>query len=356
MSEQSDQATEDPTARRWEKAFEDGQVAFSTELVGGLLILVAVLFFLGAGKWFFDYLLNSLRERLTFFEPMVGNPDSMLIALRRNVEQVGLAVMGLLVPLSIVAIASSVLQTRFNLSSKPLEIKWSKVSPGSGLKRLFSTRAIARGALAIAKASVIILVSYYLTIGRINMINTSGIGSYERMIAIGAELLLAIGFVSAILMVLIGFGDLVFQMWKQKKDLMMTKQEIRDEHKDSDGDPQMKARIKKLFREITSQQVAVEVPKATVVITNPTHFAVALRYDPEKSAAPIVVAKGADDLAKHIIAIAKASGVAVVERKPVARFLYANVKVGGEIPFELYQAVAEILNYIRRTNRASRVA
>jgi flagellar biosynthetic protein FlhB len=134
---------------------------------------------------------------------------------------------------------------------------------------------------------------------------------------------------------------------------MMTKQEIRDEQKDIEGSPELKARIRKIQNEMSQKRMAREVPEATVVITNPTHFAVALKYDPQVSAAPIVVAKGADLMAKKIIKIAKSSGVAVVERKPVARFLYANVKIGHEIPLELYQAVAEILNYIQKLNRKS---
>ena len=331
MSEKNGDPTEEPTARRWEKAFEDGQLAFSTELMGGLIVLVAMLFFLGMGRWFFDAILLSIRQRLTFFDPMISHPDTILAAVRQNIQDVGWACLALMLPLAGVSILAGTLQTRFNLSTKPLELKWNKASPIAGIKRIFSTRALNRGAIAIAKAAAIVAAAYYITQSRFEEVTLSGSHTYGQMLIIGAELILAIGFATAILMVVIGLVDLAFQIWKQKKDLMMTKQEVRDENKDNDGDPQIKARIRKLQSELAGKRIAQEVPKANVVITNPTHFAVALRYEPGVSAAPIVIAKGADHLAFQIIRIAKENGVAVVERKPVARFLYANVKVGGEI-------------------------
>jgi len=353
MSERNDHPSEEPTARRWEKSFEDGQLAFSSELIGGLITLVAMLFFLGLGKWFFDAILNSIRERLTFFDPMISHPDSILLAFRHNVEQVGLVCLGLMFPLAVVTVLAGTLQTRFNLTTKPLEPKWNNMSLKSGLKRIFSTRSLNRGLLSIAKSAAIIAAAYFITVGRINQISISGTRTYGEMLLIGADLILAIGLATAILLVVLGVLDLAFQKWKQKQDLMMTKQEVRDEQKDTDGDPQIKARIRKLQNELARKQVVQQVPRASVVITNPTHYAVALRYEPGESAAPTVIAKGSDHLAKQIIRIAKENGVAVVERKPLARFLYANVKVGREIPFELYQAVAEILNFIRRAGKVA---
>jgi flagellar biosynthetic protein FlhB len=198
-----------------------------------------------------------------------------------------------------------------------------------------------------------VLAAYLITISRLKAITLSGMTTYGELIGLGAELLLWIGFATAVLMVVIGALDLAFQIWKQKQDLMMTKQEIKDEHKDTEGDPMIRARVRKLQSELARKKVAQEVPKATVVITNPTHYAVALKFVTGENSAPVVIAKGTDHLAKQIIRIAKEHGIAVIERKPVARFLYANVKVGREIPVELYQAVAEILNFIKRAERAA---
>ena len=352
-SEKSGQPTEEPTARRWEKAFQEGQLAFSTELIGGLIILAAMLFFSGMGRWFFDAILNSIRERMTFFEPMISHPNSLVLAIRRNVQQVGTVCMGLMLPLILVTILTGVLQTRFNLTFKPLALDWKKISPQSGLKRVFSTRSLNRGLMSIAKSAAIVVSAYYLTVARLDELTFAGTKTFGQMIGIGSNLLLRIGFATAILLVVIGLGDLAFQIWKKKKELMMTKQEVKEENKDTEGDPQIKARIRKIQTEMARKKIVQEVPKATVVITNPTHFAVALRFEAGKSNAPIVIAKGRDHLAMQIIEVAKKHGIAVVERKPVARFLYANVDVGREIPVELYRAVAEILNFIRRAERAA---
>ena len=353
MEDRSEQPTEEPTARRWQKAFEDGQLAFSAELVGGLLMLVAMLFFMGMGKWFFDSMLASIRERLSFFHPMLAHPESILLAMRRSTEQVGTACMALMIPLAFVAITAGLLQTRFNISFKPLEMKWSKISLTSGIKRIFSTRSLNKLVISLAKTAAIIAVTWFLTIADLRDITFSGAATYGQMLGVGARLCLNIGIATAVFMVVIGVVDLGFQIWKQRQDLLMTRQEIKEENKDTDGDPQLKARVRRLQSEMAKQRVSREVPKATVVVTNPTHYAVALKYDPEVSAAPIVVAKGTDFLAKQIIKIAKENGVPVVERKPVARFLYAHVKAGGEIPLEIYQAVAEILNFIKTTDRSA---
>ena len=351
MSERTGQPTEAPTQRRQEQAAKDGQIAFSSELIGGLTTLGAIIFFMQMGTWFFEVTQTSIRESLTFFGPMVDNPETILLAMQRQVMNVGKACLSLMVPLAMLAVLAGAAMTRFNFSTKPLEAKWSKISPMSGLKRIFSTRSLNKGGVAIVKSTVVIIVAYWITASHQDEIFVAGMGSYAAMLNLGTSIILEIGMVVALLMVAVGAADLGFQIWKQNQDLMMTKQEIRDEQKDSDGDPQLKARLRRLRNEMSQQQVSRDVPQATVIVTNPTHFAVALRYNPDESKAPIVVAKGADHLAKRIIQVGKDSGVAVVERKPVARFLYAHVEVGREIPLELFEAVAEILNYIRRLEK-----
>ncbi len=353
MSDRSGQPTEQPTQRRREKAAMDGQVAFSTELVGGLITLAAIVFFMNMGTWFFSKTLNSIRESLTFFDPMIESPETTLLALRQQTLNIGVACMGLMVPLAVMAVLVGALQTRFNLSTKPLGVNWGKLSPKSGLKRIFSTRSVNRGGISIIKSVAIVMAAYWITASHFSEISVAGMGSFKALLSVGIGIILEIAMVTALMMVAVGVGDFAFQTWKQQQDLLMTKQEVRDEQKDSEGDPQVKARIRKIRQEMSRQRVAQDVPRATVIVTNPTHYAVALRYAPSESKAPIVVAKGTDHLAKRIIGIGKANGVSVVERKPVARFLYANVKVGQEIPLELYQAVAEILNYIQKLNRDS---
>jgi flagellar biosynthetic protein FlhB len=225
------------------------------------------------------------------------------------------------------------------------------MDPMEGWKKLFSVRAVNRGGIALAKSTCIILVSYWLTVNKLGEISATGQSTLEYAIDLGTQLVLYVGLLAAILMTVVGAIDYGFQWWKQRQDLRMTMQEVRQEHKESEGDPQIKARIRRIASQMSKKRMMQEVPKATVVITNPTHFAVALRYDEAESLAPIVVAKGADFLAQQIIKVAKENGVAVVERKPVARFLYFNVKLGKPIPAEMFQAVAEIISFIQQLNR-----
>ncbi len=349
-----DQKTGDATPRRLERALEEGQIAFSTELVSGLMLLTGLMFFLIAGNWFFQALQNLIRDRFTFFQPMINYPETILLALRKDFSQALLIALSIVVPVSTVILFISLMQTRFNFSTKPLALDWKKVNPWSGFKRLFSLRAANRGAVAIAKAASIVLAAYFLTKDRTEEIASAGANSIEHGLAVGTELLFAIGFLSAGLMVVVGVVDYGFQWWKQHQDLRMTKQEVRDDNKETDGDPQLKARIRRVANELSRKRNIRAVPSATVIVTNPTHFAVALRYDQNEAPAPIVVAKGADFLAKQIIQVGKDHGIAIVERKPVARYLYANVKVGQQVPYEVFQAVAEILNFIRQLdNRAA---
>lgn len=348
MAEQSTQPTEDPTIQRQEKARQEGQVAFSSEIVAAVLFFAAVLLLVNYGRAWLDDISHLLIRRLTFFQPMIESPDTILAALRSDVETVGWLLIPFLVALAIVAVLSGIAQTRFNISSKPLEFNLGKLSPIAGVKRMFSTRSLNRLGLSIFKTVAIVVTSVWIVMSYSEEINRSAMFSFRSILALGSEISIQIAITVSVFMLAFGGADLGFQIWKQFQELMMTKQEIKDEQKESEGDPMLKQRQRQIRAELSKRRAIEAVPSATVVITNPTHFAVALRYDSSESVAPIVVAKGADNLARKIIEVAKANGVAVVERKPVARFLYANVDVGKEIPFELYHAVAEILNFIRR--------
>jgi flagellar biosynthetic protein FlhB len=349
-----DQKTEEATPRRLERALEEGQIAFSSELVSGFMLLTGLMFFLITGSWFFKSLQSLIQARFTHFQTMIWYPETILLVIKKDFGQALLIAFSLVMPVSVVVLLISLMQTRFNFSTKPLALDWKKTNPLTGVKRMFSLRAVNRGAVAVAKSASIVLAAYLLTRARTGELASSGRASLEHGLTVGTELLFAIGFLAAGLMLVVGIADYGFQWWKQQQDLRMTKQEVRDEHKDVEGDPQLKARIRRIATELSRKRNIRAVPSATVIVTNPTHYAVALRYAPNESPAPIVVAKGADFLAKQIIQVAKENGIAVVERKPVARYLYANVKIGQQVPYEVFQAVAEILNFIRQLdNRAA---
>ncbi|MEZ6095634.1 MAG: EscU/YscU/HrcU family type III secretion system export apparatus switch protein [Pirellulaceae bacterium] len=339
MSEDQDQKTEAPTQRRIQKAFEEGQIGFSSDLLGGLILLIGICYFWLFGGMLFGQLRTNLRVRLLEFDEALLYPERLPDLIVFAFASLVGVILGLLAPLFCVSLLSGGLQTRFNLTMKPLQLKFDRFNPVSGFKKLFSLRAVMRGVTAVAKAAVVATVSYLVIHSELDSITTSGFGSLSMAIALVTRLTLVVSITIAALMVLVGVGDLAFQKWKQYQDLRMSIKDIRDEFKEDNGDPLLKARMRQLAAEMTKKTIAKEVPGATVVVTNPTHFAVALKYDREKNPVPVVVAKGTDHLAKQIIALAKENNVPVVERKPVARYLYAKVNVGQSIPFEMYQAL-----------------
>ncbi len=354
MAEQQDrdQRTEQATPQRLQKARDEGQLGFSSELVGGVILLTVSGLYWLIGGWFFDAVLASIRSGLTEFELPVEDPRMLIKAIIDETLRVGTVVLAVVGPLGLLAAMSGLLQTNFNISFKPLELKPDRLSVVAGFKRIFSLQSVVRGGLSILKAALILCVSGFVAKGKLAEIATSGFGSFQELMFFLAALLIHCSLAIAATMTIVGVIDLAFQKWKHLEDMKMSRRDLKDEQKDSEGDPMMRARIKQIQAEIGRKRMLADVPKASVVITNPTHFAVALRYESDAMEAPVVIAKGADFLAKRIIEVAKENGVPVVERKPVARFLYSNVEIGQPIPFELYQAVAEILNFINRMRSA----
>ncbi|QDV86352.1 EscU/YscU/HrcU family type III secretion system export apparatus switch protein [Planctomycetes bacterium TBK1r] len=347
-----DQRTEEATPQRLRKAREDGQIGFSAELVGGVILATTAFFYWSLGDWFFGTLTGSIEHRMTEFEEVVVDPRLLVKAFIDETLRIGAAVMAIVAPLGILAAATGLLQTSFNLSFKPLELNVDKLSVIKGFQKIFSMQSAVRGALSLAKAAVIVAIAVFVGQSKIDQITTSGFGSIQELMFFLGGLLVQCSLAIAATITFIGMVDLGFQKWKHLEDMKMSRQDIKEEHKSSEGDPMVRARIKQLQAEMGRKRMLSDVPKASVVITNPTHFAVAVQYDRDNMEAPIVIAKGADFVAKKIIAIAKENGVPVVERKPVARFLFKNVEIGNAIPFELYQAVAEILNFVNRMRSA----
>ena len=349
MAEQDrDQRTEQATPQRIRRAFEEGQVGISSELLGSVAFATGVVFFLFAGAWFFTLILNSFREREYIFESAIIQPQSLRQIISHDVMRMGIGVLSLLVPVFLLTAMAGGLQTNFNISFKPLELKWDKLSIPKGFGRIFSMRSVVRGLMAVTKASAILLIAILFTSTQFDSILTAGTFNYQYMVVKLGLILLYLALASAATITLIGVADMAFQKWKHLQDLKMSIRDIKDEHKDTEGDPLIRARLKRLQNEMGRQRMMQDVATSTVVITNPTHFAVALKYENATMIAPKVVAKGADHLAKNIIKVAKENGVPVVERKPVARFLYFNVQIDQIIPPELYAAVAEVLNFVNR--------
>ena len=246
----------------------------------------------------------------------------------------------------ILSFAVNVLQVKWQITLKPLKPKFDKFNPVSGFKKIFSKDKIFELIKSVAKILIIVFVAYNelkdqsLIIEKIYDMNLK-----QGVFFIG-ELVIDLGISISVVYLILGLADYLYQKLKFRKDMMMTKQEIKDEYKQTEGDPQIKGRIKQKMREASQRRMMQNLPEADVVITNPTHYACAIKYDKDESDAPILIAKGADYLAHKIKEIAKDNEIEIVENKPLARMLYFNVEVGDQIPPELYQMTAEVLAYV----------
>lgn len=246
----------------------------------------------------------------------------------------------------VLALVINVYQVKFKITLKPLKPKGNKINPISGFKKIISLEKLFDLLKAIVKILLIGLVVYNKIKGEWGMIHKLYDMDLTQGFAYLGNLVIDVGFsVSAVYMI-VGLADFMYQKRKFKKDMRMTKQEIKDEFKQTEGDPQIKGRIKQKMREAAQRRMMNSVPEADVVITNPTHYACAIKYDKDSSDAPVLVAKGADLIAKRIKEVAKDNKVVIVENKPLARMLYFNVEIGDQIPPELYQMTAEVLAYV----------
>ncbi len=337
--------TEAPTPKRIKDARQKGNVAKSEEIVtiGVLLLAVTTLKMLGPALW--GSMADMLREGL-------GHPTNQELtsesAFQFGKSMASQAILMLLPLLGVIA-ASAVLfnvgQTGLILSGQALKPKFNRVNPGAGMKRLVSMDALVRLAKSLFKFATVSLVVYFTLKSNLSEIAAlsqfSVVDGARHMVSIGFD----IAFKAVAVLFLMAFADFAWQRRKFIKQLMMTKEELKQEMKESDGDPQIKAAIRRRRQQLMNRMIA-SVKTADVVVTNPTHFAVALKYDPLTMQAPMVVAKGADLLAKRIREIAMKNGVPVLEEPPLARALHKSVPIGNYVPANLFHAVAEVLAWV----------
>jgi flagellar biosynthetic protein FlhB len=253
-----------------------------------------------------------------------------------------------LVAAVIVALLVNFLQTGLLFSAKAAKPKFNRISPLQGFKRIFSSRSLMQLGASIVKTVVLGLIAYTEIEQNLGFFSNMMGGDVIEMAGQMISIMMGMAFKVGIALAIIAGFDYVYQWWKYEKDLRMTKQEVKDEHKRIEGDPQVKSRIRQKQRQIGLARMMQMLEEADVVITNPTHFAVALTYEEGKDAAPVVVAKGKDLVALRIREQAVAYNIVIVENKPVARALYAACEIGEAIPAQMYQAVAEILAYLYR--------
>ena len=341
--------TEAPTARRLRQAREEGNVARSTDLTAALMLLASIILLYILSTRLFEAMAAVLHRLLSSID--ASNPtrsDDLGAIANYLMGLMGWTVLPLLVAIAGVGIMVAASQTGLMLTGKPLVPKFSKINPISGFKRLVDARAAIRLVMSLGKVAIISTVATIMIMAEMQAIAALPMMTLGAATTAAANLTFVLAIKLAALLVILALLDFAFQKYQHTKDMRMTKQEVRQEMKDMDGDPLMKQRRARVARQLAMQRMAQQVPKADVVITNPTHLSIALRYDSDAMRAPKVIAKGADFMAMRIRQIATANGIPLVERKPLARALYSSVEVGEEVPEEHYAAVAEILAYVYR--------
>lgn len=349
--------TEPATAKKLREAREEGKVARSKELTAAfdLIVLFLVL------KIFISFVAERLVGAFTYTYTLI--PDFVeMNAKDVSGQAVSTLIMNSLLQILIICLpffafglaitlVISIYQVGWKVSAKPMMPKLDKFNPINGFKRIFSKDSIFELIKSFLKIGLIVYIAYTSIRGEAdNLFILYEIPLIQAVVLVG-KIVLDAGLKISIAYLIIGIADYIYNKYKFNEDMKMTKQEVKDEFKNTEGNPEIKGRQRQKMREVSQRRMMQDVPKADVVITNPTHYAVAIKYDAEKASAPIVLAKGEDFLAQKIKEVAKENHVEIVENKPLARMLYANVDVGQEIPPELYQAVAEVLAMVYNTRQ-----
>jgi flagellar biosynthetic protein FlhB len=354
MADDRHDRTESPTQKRLDEARKKGQVPRSRDLNAAAVVLTGGLGLYGLGGVMGGRLQDLMRTGLSLSGAQSINADAMLQQLTASALQGALAAAPLLGLLLAAAVIAPLAIGGWTFSTEALVPDFGRLNPASGIARVFSTRglfellkALARVAVIGTVATVVLWLQFprFTALGR----EAVGVGIGHALSLCGTALIaLACG------MAFIAMIDVPLALWQHYRALRMTREEIRDESKESEGNPEVRGRVRRLQRDLASRRMMEEVPKADVIITNPTHYAVALRYDDKRMRAPVVVAKGADYVAQRIRELATEHRVALVEAPPLARTLYAHCELGDEIPARLYAAVAKVLTYVYQLRTARR--
>ncbi len=344
--------TEQPTAKKLRDARNDGQVAKSQEVghaagLMALFILIRVMYPYLADNFsgMFRYVYGQIPEFIVMHDGYLPFQNIRTV-LNQALLRILLIALPFLATALLIALVCNITQVGWKITTKPLQPKLSKLNPIKGFKKIFSTRKIFELIKAIAKIAIIAIVVYVYFRGYTASVFTLYDMPLSQAVGLLGNTIVEVGLRIAAVYIVIAAADVVYQRRKFRKDMMMTKQEVKDEYKNTEGDPQIKGQQRRRMQQASMRRMMQELPQADVVITNPTHYAVAISYDAEKYDAPRVIAKGEDYLAQRIKDIAKENDIEIVENKPLARMLYANVDVGDFVPPELYQAVAEVLAFV----------
>lgn len=352
MAESAAERTEPATPRRREKARQEGNVPKSMDLTAAVALLLGMILLYVLGRQLFTGLMGLVRRSLR--AEMTSNParaDDLAGVLGDAFYTYVQLSAPFMAAMAFTGFVVTLYQVGLMITTKPLEPNLNKFNLVKGAQQMVNLRAFVRFGQSLAKVILLMGVGGLLVYLDLEKIRHLGELEVEAAFVAASELVFQLSLELALLLLVLGLIDYVYQKWQHEEDLKMSKQDVKEEMRSMDGDPTMKQRRARVARQLALQRVSQSVPQADVIVTNPTHFAVALQYDSETMAAPKVVAKGADYMAMRIRQIAAMHGVPVIERKELARALYREVEPGQEIPGAYYSAVAEILAYVYRLSK-----
>ena len=335
--------TEQPTARRRQEAREEGQVARSTDLTSAVALLTGLVLLEVLGPGMRESLMGLVKEMMDVSDATAG---TLRIWIARSAYATASLLLPFLLLLMIITGVTAWTQTGWLVTTKKLAPKLENISPTKGVKRMFSMDSLTRTLMGFLKMGLVGVVAYYTLVTRITPVLGCATVAPLGIFSIAADVMFTLMLRMALVLLILGLIDYFYQRYKMEQQLKMSKQEVKDEMKRMEGDPMLKNRRRQAQARLAMQRIAVDVPKADVIVTNPTEYSVALRYDEATMTAPRVIAKGKDLIALRIRQIAYEHRIPVVQRPPLARGLYAGAEVGDEIPPAYYRAVAEVLAYV----------
>ncbi|VAW45361.1 Flagellar biosynthesis protein FlhB [hydrothermal vent metagenome] len=348
MAENADgsEKSEDPTEKKLRESRDKGQIPRSRELTTLLVTLSAALFLLFYGAQMIADFEVIMVKGLSFERSVAFDTLKLFDLIGALVETAFYLILPFLLVMTFIALVAPVLLGGWSFSVKAMSPKISKLNPVAGIKRMFSTKALLELFKAFAKFTLVLSMAIFFIYTTFGEILALGVEPLRSALGHAGSLIVEAFIFVSLSLIIVAAIDVPFQLWDHNKQLLMTKQEVKEEHKQQEGNPEVKGRIRQVQREMSQRRMMEKVPDADVIITNPTHFAIALKYDTESMQEPIVLAMGVDFMAAQIRTVATEKNITIIEAPPLARALYYNAEIDQPIPYDLFKAVASILAYV----------
>jgi flagellar biosynthetic protein FlhB len=346
--------TEQPTSRRLQKARDKGNVPQSQELVSVVMLLSLIGILAILSRWLGNWAASLTREGLTCRTQIFTNSDTFISFINTKVVDSIFISIPLFAAMAGGAILATLAISGPNFAPEAINLRFDVINPTSGLQQLFNSKNMFKLLVSILKLILISIIVWIYLSDQVNRIMNLRWAWSGQIIATIAAIIFGLSIRVCGALLVLALADTLYQKWKYIEELKMTRQEIKQELKDTEGSPEVKVRIRRIQIQMSMKRMLQDVPKARVVLVNPTHVAVAIKYDPPQTEAPIVLAKGADHLAEKIMEIARAYGVPIIRRPELARTIFSTVQIGQPIPQDLYVAVAEVLAMLLRLKRRKR--